>query len=88
MEQILIGRPCSSASNWKSTAHTTFGASAVGVDPRGSDAFAPPPLGDAEAFLTPELLRMLLIDQSGRTAGPSRREGLRDVVVDASRPSI
>ncbi len=27
IEQILIGRPCSSASNWKSTAHTTFGAS-------------------------------------------------------------
>lgn len=31
IEQILIGRPCSSASNWKSTAHTTFGASAVGA---------------------------------------------------------
>ena len=31
IEQILINRPCSSASNWKSTAHTTFGASAVGA---------------------------------------------------------
>ncbi len=31
MEQILIGRPCSSESNGKSTAHTTFGATAAGA---------------------------------------------------------
>jgi hypothetical protein len=30
MDTILIGRPSVVASNWKSTAHTTFGASAVG----------------------------------------------------------
>ncbi|EYT51259.1 hypothetical protein D641_0100040 [Brachybacterium muris UCD-AY4] len=31
MEQILIGQPRSSASNWKSTAHTRFGATAAGA---------------------------------------------------------
>src|SRR5699024_10535191 len=31
IEQILNALPCSQTSNWKSTAHTTLGASAVGV---------------------------------------------------------
>ena len=31
IEAILIARPVSSASNWKSTAHTTFGAPACGA---------------------------------------------------------
>ena len=31
MEQILIGRPRSSLLNWKSTAHTRFGAEAEGA---------------------------------------------------------
>ena len=32
-----------------------------GVDGRGSDAFAPPPLGDTEAFLAPEPLDLLVV---------------------------
>jgi hypothetical protein len=31
MDTILIARPSVVASNWKSTAHTLFGASAVGI---------------------------------------------------------
>jgi hypothetical protein len=33
MDTILTGRPSVVASNWKSTAHTAFGASATGTVP-------------------------------------------------------
>jgi hypothetical protein len=38
MDTILIGRPSVVASNRKSTAHTTFGASAVGAKTSASSA--------------------------------------------------
>ena len=70
IEQILINRPCSSASNWKSTAHTTFGASAVGASTvEDPDAFASPPLRDPEPFVTPQALDLLVVHHPSLTPG-------------------
>ena len=70
MDAILIGRPSLVASNWKSTTHTMFGASAVGI-PAAVEVhrrFAPSALRHPQALFAPEPLDLLVF-----TVQPSAR---------------
>lgn len=71
MDTILTGRPSVVVSNWKSTAHTLFGASAVaGV---GCCRALPDPLPaavlrDPEVFVAPQPLNLLVVHRPALTA--------------------
>jgi hypothetical protein len=80
MDTILIGRPSVVASNWKSTAHTTFGASAVGgFGAVGrAETLAPASLRHAQALVAPEPLDLLVVDVPALGAG---------VVVGRTKPT-
>jgi len=70
MDTILTGLPSVVASNWKSTAHTRFGASARRVRCRARpQPLASPLLRHSQAFLASQPLDLLVIDVPALVAG-------------------
>lgn len=70
IETILMGRPSVVESNWKSTAHTRSGASAVTVGGGGGAVpFAASPLRHAQPFFTLKSLYLLVIHLPSLGAG-------------------
>src|SRR5918994_5626642 len=61
MDTILTGRPSVVVSNWRSTAHTAFGASATARCGRGAEALAPAALRHPQALIAPKPLNPLLV---------------------------
>lgn len=78
MDTILIGRPSVVTSNWKSTAHTRSGASAVIGRGGYPVAFAPPPLRHPHALFAPKPLNLLVVHVPAVAAG---------IVINRSEPA-